>query len=101
MPVTGIKVAFFSAVIFNMHDSDGDGLVTLEDYRHVSFLLNPKYSKGPYCNKNHLNYCLSVTWKLRISPPEIRAVLVLIFPGGGGVVISQRSTGERNSQSHC
>ncbi|PWA26631.1 hypothetical protein CCH79_00000887 [Gambusia affinis] len=35
LPVTGIKVAFFSAVIFNMHDSDGDGLITLEDYRHL------------------------------------------------------------------
>lgn len=33
-----VKPAFvcFSAVLFNMHDTDNDGTITLEEYRHVS-----------------------------------------------------------------
>lgn len=29
----------FSAVLFNMHDTDNDGTITLEEYRHVSLCL--------------------------------------------------------------
>lgn len=29
-------VVFVSAVLFNMHDTDNDGTITLEEYRHVS-----------------------------------------------------------------
>lgn len=33
---TVVKRMFFSAVLFNMHDTDNDGTITLEEYRHVS-----------------------------------------------------------------
>lgn len=75
----------FSAVLFNMHDTDNDGTITLEEYRHVSL-------------------CLSLP-----QPRSTRGFVVLsifqssyfhVCPGGGGAVVSQRGTGEGDGQKH-
>lgn len=46
-----LTVVLFSAVLFNMHDTDNDGTITLEEYRHVSLcslLWTKKCSFKPF-----------------------------------------------------
>lgn len=50
-----VKLQTFSAVLFNMHDTDNDGTITLEEYRHVSLTPSLPSSHHPqevWCSPN-------------------------------------------------
>lgn len=81
-----VKPAFvcFSAVLFNMHDTDNDGTITLEEYRHVS-------SGEEMIVHSHLKFMIILNWVFKLfKNTDCKSKLSLCFTcnSSAGVISS-------------
>lgn len=81
-----VRPAFvcFSAVLFNMHDTDNDGTITLEEYRHVS-------SGEEMIVHSHLKFMIILNWVFKLfknTDCKSKLSLCFICNSSAGVISS-------------
>ncbi|KAM8829310.1 tescalcin b isoform 1-T1 [Spinachia spinachia] len=100
------------AVLFNMHDTDNDGTITLEEYRHVSpARVLPPLALSCFEAHRRRRFCIRGSPLTSPSLQPLQApggfgshqqpcCFVSTCPGCGGAAVSQRGAGEGHSQKH-
>ncbi|KAM8829311.1 tescalcin b isoform 2-T2 [Spinachia spinachia] len=98
--------------LFNMHDTDNDGTITLEEYRHVSpARVLPPLALSCFEAHRRRRFCIRGSPLTSPSLQPLQApggfgshqqpcCFVSTCPGCGGAAVSQRGAGEGHSQKH-